>query len=60
MLCESARFHLAHAIALRFPPGPERDAWLAWLQLDDVARRRALVALFERVDNSLFLARGQQ
>jgi hypothetical protein len=24
--------HLTHAIALRFPPGGERDAWLAWLQ----------------------------
>jgi hypothetical protein len=40
---DATRFHLSHAISLRFLPGPERDAWLLWLaQLNDIARRRAL------------------
>jgi hypothetical protein len=45
---EAARFHLAHAIALRFAAGAERDAWLMWLQLDDVARRAAALPCVRR------------
>jgi len=40
---DAARSHLTNAIALRFPAGAERVAWLRWLaELNDVARRRAL------------------
>ena len=28
---DEARFHVAEMICRRFPPGPERQAWLDWL-----------------------------
>jgi hypothetical protein len=29
---DSARLTVRRAILARFPPGPERESWLAWLQ----------------------------